>query len=518
MYGGAIEFDGTGTVTNCNLTNNTARYGGAIGFDDRGTVTNCNFVNNSANSGGAIFSQQWYTAMDTCIFKTGSDTNVNTVNFPPTLNVGNFTTFFNFGDKLTFDLKTNTGNQVCGGNVSISVYDKYSGAWIGNYSCLIGEGWTVDLPIGTYYAIFNTEYAEFTPVNRTITIYPNNTFAALYYIINANDACEIYLTNDYYYDSFYDSEFTNGIVIKRNVAVNGNAITIDGKGQARAFNVQSCDVTIKNLTIKNNYHVDGGAVYFNSSGSLMNCTFINNTAACNGGAVYFNSSGSLMNCTFINNTATCNGGGVYLNGKGEMGNCNFINNKAVVYDSLGGAVWIYSGAVENCNFTNNSASYQGGAIESSDRSSIKNCNFVGNSACDYGGAARMNFGSIENCNFSNNSARYGGAINFNRAGNVGDCNFANNSASSYGDAIWFNGEANVSNCNFTNNKAIGNHTHPGAIYFATSSSTHSATNCSFTGNIPVADSTIGFNTSSSIRSVSNSTSLNNEVYDDNKTL
>ena len=26
MYGGAIEFDGTGTVTNCNLTNNTARY------------------------------------------------------------------------------------------------------------------------------------------------------------------------------------------------------------------------------------------------------------------------------------------------------------------------------------------------------------------------------------------------------------------------------------------------------------------------------------------------------------
>ena len=36
--------------------------------------------------------------------------------------------------------------------------------------CLSGEGWAVDLLPGSYYAIFNTEYAGFEPVRRTITV------------------------------------------------------------------------------------------------------------------------------------------------------------------------------------------------------------------------------------------------------------------------------------------------------------------------------------------------------------
>ena len=41
------------------------------------------------------------------------------------------------------------------------------------YSCLSGEGWTMNLPVGSYYAIFNTEYAGFEAINRTITVIPN---------------------------------------------------------------------------------------------------------------------------------------------------------------------------------------------------------------------------------------------------------------------------------------------------------------------------------------------------------
>ena len=57
--GGAIYFDNSGTVTNCNFTNNKATgdnaRGGAIYFLDQGTVTNCNFTDNTATySGGAI--------------------------------------------------------------------------------------------------------------------------------------------------------------------------------------------------------------------------------------------------------------------------------------------------------------------------------------------------------------------------------------------------------------------------------------------------------------------------------
>jgi hypothetical protein len=56
------------------------------------------------------------------------------------------------------------------GNISISVYYKNNDSWVGNYSCLSGEGWTVSLPVGSYYAVFNTEYAGFQAISRTITI------------------------------------------------------------------------------------------------------------------------------------------------------------------------------------------------------------------------------------------------------------------------------------------------------------------------------------------------------------
>lgn len=170
---GAVIFKSDGEVSMCNFISNKAvsGNGGAVYFmNNKGNVTNCNFADNSANAGGAIFSQQEYTTADACIFKTSSDTNINTVIYPPTLNVDNFTTFYGSGEKLTFDLKTNSGISVTNGNISISLYFKDNDRWVGNYTCLSGEGWIPDLPVGSYYAILNTEYAEFKPINRTITV------------------------------------------------------------------------------------------------------------------------------------------------------------------------------------------------------------------------------------------------------------------------------------------------------------------------------------------------------------
>ena len=176
--GGAVFFQKIGEVTNCNFTDNTASSrGGAVYFLEQGNVTNCNFINNTASEGGGggIFSNNGYTSADTCIFKTDSDkNNVNVVNFPPTLNVDNFTTVFNSGEKIAFDLKTNISSlPVTNGNISINVYCKNNDTWVGNYNCLSGEEWLVELPAGSYYAIYNTEYAGFTPINRTIKIIPD---------------------------------------------------------------------------------------------------------------------------------------------------------------------------------------------------------------------------------------------------------------------------------------------------------------------------------------------------------
>ena len=177
---GVIYFEDNinGTVTNCTFINNIAgtySRGGAI-FNENGNVavTNCYFSGNYAGEGSDIYSEAYSVTADTCIFTdTGTTYNVQIV--PPTLNVDDFITVNNSGEKLTLDLKTNSGMSVDNGNISISVYDK-NDSLIGEYSCLSSEGWVVNLPVGSYYAIFNTEYAGFEAINRTITVIPNTEY------------------------------------------------------------------------------------------------------------------------------------------------------------------------------------------------------------------------------------------------------------------------------------------------------------------------------------------------------
>uniref|UniRef100_UPI0025FE8521 Ig-like domain-containing protein n=1 Tax=uncultured Methanobrevibacter sp. TaxID=253161 RepID=UPI0025FE8521 len=178
---GVIYFEENinGAVTNCTFINNiadTSSLGGAI-FNTNGNVavTNCYFSGNYAQEGSDIYSESNSVTADTCIFKdTGTTYNVQIV--PPALNVDDFVALNNSGEKLTFDLKTNSSMSVDNGNISISVYDKNNDSLIGEYCCLSGEGWTVNLPVGSYYAIFNTEYAGFKAINRTITVIPNTEY------------------------------------------------------------------------------------------------------------------------------------------------------------------------------------------------------------------------------------------------------------------------------------------------------------------------------------------------------
>ena len=168
-----------GAVTNCTFINNQGdqySWGGAI-YNTNGnvTVTNCYFSGNSAEEGSDIYSEACPVTADTCIFKdTGTTVNVQIV--PPALNVDDFVALNNSGEKLTLDLKTNSGMSVENGNITISIYNKNNDSLIGEYNCLSGEGWVVNLPVGSYYAIFNTEYAGFEAINRTITVIPNTEY------------------------------------------------------------------------------------------------------------------------------------------------------------------------------------------------------------------------------------------------------------------------------------------------------------------------------------------------------
>ena len=258
--GGAIFFayGSTGTVENCNFTNNQASdNGGAISMYS-GSVENCNFADNSANLGGAILSVQYLgVTADTCIFKTDSDTTFNTNNLQPTLNVDNFTTFYGSGEKLTFDLKTNRGMPVYNGNISISVYFKDNGDWVGNYSCLSGEGWIPDLLVGSYYAIFDTEYAKFQPVNRTITItmpdgrYYVNVTSLTAINKTVNITAKTNVPNDIIWDGKLLFILPNGENITANYAGNGTWWAVHRFDDYADYQINATYEGLDNVTVSN---------------------------------------------------------------------------------------------------------------------------------------------------------------------------------------------------------------------------------------------------------------------------
>jgi len=226
--GGAVYLD-EGAVTNCNFINNQATgNGGAVYFNKLGNVTNCYFNNNTVDGGGgAIHSMKWATVADACIFKTSSDTKTNVITRSPTLNVDNFTSFYGSGEKLTFDLTTNSGIPITNGNISISVYFKDNNRGVCNYTCLSGEGWILDLPVGEYYATFYTQYDGFKEINRTIeiTMPAGNYYINVTSIITNNKTVNITAISDIPKNILWGGKLlfilSNGTEINATYAANG---------------------------------------------------------------------------------------------------------------------------------------------------------------------------------------------------------------------------------------------------------------------------------------------------------
>ena len=69
--------------------------------------------------------------------------------------------------------------------------------------------------------------------------------------IASNEDC-LEITNDYIFNDSADGDFKDGIIInKTNYVINGNNHVIDAKGKASIFNMNSTNVTINNLVLKN---------------------------------------------------------------------------------------------------------------------------------------------------------------------------------------------------------------------------------------------------------------------------
>ena len=125
-------------------------------------------------------------------------------------------------------------------------------------------------------------------------------------IDDSDDSIE--LTQDYIFDNSTDDDYYDGVEIEKvNFALNGNGHTIDGKNQARIFDIHGHNITISNLKIINgNSDNDGGAIRSAGNITLINVTFENNKANF-GGAISSDGKVDIINSTFIANSANQGG-------------------------------------------------------------------------------------------------------------------------------------------------------------------------------------------------------------------
>ena len=178
----------------------------------------------------------------------------------------------------------------------------------------------------------NDEVSE-SKTDKTTANNAELTFTDLNTTINGNNNSTIYLSNNYKYNNATDFGLTEGIVIKKDLTIYGNGVTIDGNNLTRLFLIwNNKKVDFYNLNLINaNTTQNGGAIecYSMSIVTAHYCTFINNKANRGAGIDY----GNAYNCTFINNKAW-RGGAIF---RGDAYNCTFRGNTAT--ENVSGAMY-----------------------------------------------------------------------------------------------------------------------------------------------------------------------------------
>ena len=312
-------------------------------------------------------------------------------------------------------------------------------------------------------------------------------FSSLNETINSGEAELILLDNDYTYDNSTDSRFKDlgGIVISRNLTIDGQGHNIDLKGALRFLNVTGYSINLKNLNITNGYGGNGGALYIsNGNGNFENCLFTDNNASNTGGAVFIEEgNGNFENCLFTNNNATEYGGALcIIEGIGHFANSSFSFNNAS-YVCGGVCIEDGDGSFANCSFTNNS----NGAVIIYGNGSFTDCSFTFQNGTS-GSAVFLQdgLGSFINCSFSNNTGAYGSAV-YILSFNVDyvycsftNCSFSNNNASNKGGAVYIDSaHGSFTNCSFSDNNA----NYGGAVYIKGDKSFAKFINSSFNYNL-----------------------------------
>ena len=320
------------------------------------------------------------------------------------------------------------------------------------------------------------------------------------------------------------ANFVNGVVINKNIVIDGKGHTIDAKNLGRIFNIgKGFTVTLTNATLINGKADKGGAIYNDGSLTLSDVKLSDNAADSYGGAVFNNGNLVVSDSVFDSN--------------------DIVNRGSASVDYGGAAIYNWKEGtlkVTNSNFTNNIKNYKNGdnlvgAITTIGNATVSGSNFVNNSG-RWGGAIsatgaelRKNSSTltVSNTIFRDNAALYAGAVyiwgsNY----NIADCVFDNNTAFGKGNMTPNNNNGGalvvsqvskfnepitgtISGSKFTNNKAQ----YGGAAYFNKGFVT--ITDSVFENNIATAEGgAVGFSRASVkdlVVSINNSSFVGNKA-------
>ena len=473
--GAAIEVTDTnkaiaGTITGSKFTNNKAQYGGAIDICEGNIkITDSEFVNNSADvEGGAI--------------------DINTVNGNPEVSISG-SKFINnsasYGGAIVNVKDLTVRNTEFVNNTPDTIF---------NY---VGFGGNLDLGIENFTDLQNA----IGLVTGTLTLNQN-----------------VVMTDD------EAANFVNGVVINKNIRIDGKGHTIDARDLGRIFSIgEGFTVTLTNATLINGRAVEGGAIYNDGSLTLSDVKLSDNAADSYGGAVFNNGELVVGDSVFDSN--------------------DIVNRGSASVDYGGAAIYNWKEGtlkVTNSNFTNNIKNYKNGdnlvgAITTIGNATVSGSNFVNNSG-RWGGAIsatgaelRKNSSTltVSNTIFRDNAALYAGAVyiwgsNY----NIADCVFDNNTAFGKGNMTPNNNNGGalvvsqvskfnepitgtISGSKFTNNKAQ----YGGAAYFNKGFVT--ITDSVFENNIATAEGgAVGFSRASVkdlVVSINNSSFVGNKA-------
>lgn len=342
-----------------------------------------------------------------------------------------------------------------------------------------------------------TDYLNNQDMNSEIILSSNEgNFTELSQLISNTDS-SLELDKDYKHVSGDDVANT-GIVISKNMIINGNGHTIDASNLGRIFSVSGSNVILKNITLINGkFSGYGGAVYVSGANfTLDNCKLEDNYANY-GGAIYSTGINTkITNSELKDNTAQYSGGAIRTtNSNLVIDNSNFTDNKIIVHSTYYGGGAVYSTgshiSISNSKFENNSAqSYAGGVYISGSYSTIDNTTFINNTGIDSAALyMESSYSSVNNSRFYNNTATEydGGAIGwYGNYGKLTNSYFENNSANNHGGGVfWHYNYGTLDNLTFVNNHAANGAgiSIMSTNYMDDNSYSHNViSNCEFTNN------------------------------------